>query len=102
VKRARIPSQRIPLLKIKSLKDQLVGTWTLVSSDQVRPDGQPGLNFPLLSGRPNGCASGLQDSRLFFRAAGTGEGSQEPPGAFEVALLVEDGPGDAGELVGPR
>ena len=23
----------------KSLKDQLVGTWTLVSSDQVRPDG---------------------------------------------------------------
>jgi len=23
----------------KSLKEQLVGTWTLVSSDQVRPDG---------------------------------------------------------------
>jgi hypothetical protein len=27
------------LAKKKSLKDQLVGTWTLVSSDQVRPDG---------------------------------------------------------------
>jgi hypothetical protein len=27
------------LAQKKSLKDQLVGTWTLVSSDQVRPDG---------------------------------------------------------------
>jgi Lipocalin-like domain len=27
------------LAQQKSLKDQLVGTWTLVSSDQVRPDG---------------------------------------------------------------
>jgi Lipocalin-like domain len=28
-----------PLAQQKSLKEQLVGTWTLVSSDQVRPDG---------------------------------------------------------------
>src|SRR5260221_13529858 len=28
------------LAQQKSLKDQLVGTWTLVSSDQVRPDGR--------------------------------------------------------------
>jgi hypothetical protein len=27
------------LAQQKSLKEQLVGTWTLVSSDQVRPDG---------------------------------------------------------------
>src|SRR6202043_3571940 len=30
-------AQQKPLQK--SLKEQLVGTWTLVSSDQVRPDG---------------------------------------------------------------
>jgi Lipocalin-like domain len=35
---SRLISKRFPCSK-KSLKDQLVGTWTLVSSDQVRPDG---------------------------------------------------------------
>jgi hypothetical protein len=29
----------------KSLKEQLVGTWTLVSSDQVRPDGSTVKQF---------------------------------------------------------
>ena len=29
----------------KSLKEQLVGTWTLVSSDQVRPDGSKVQQF---------------------------------------------------------
>jgi hypothetical protein len=32
-------SSSVSLAQQKSLKDQLVGTWTLVSSDQVRPDG---------------------------------------------------------------
>jgi hypothetical protein len=32
-------SSSASLAQQKSLKDQLVGTWTLVSSDQVRPDG---------------------------------------------------------------
>jgi hypothetical protein len=41
----------------KSLKEQLVGTWTLVSSDQVRPDGtalfSPSLPSPARSAAPN-------------------------------------------------
>src|SRR5467141_2894101 len=32
-------SSSASLAQQKSLKDQLVGTWTLVSSDQLRPDG---------------------------------------------------------------
>jgi hypothetical protein len=45
------------LAQQKSLKEQLVGTWTLVSSDQVRPDGSnvqqfganPKAQVPVLS-----------------------------------------------------
>jgi Lipocalin-like domain len=33
------------LAQQKSLKEQLVGTWTLVSSDQVRPDGRAFKQF---------------------------------------------------------
>jgi hypothetical protein len=38
-------SARDSLAQQKSLKEQLVGTWTLVSSDQVRPDGSTMKQF---------------------------------------------------------
>jgi Lipocalin-like domain len=38
-------SARDSLAQQRSLKEQLVGTWTLVSSDQVRPDGSKWRQF---------------------------------------------------------
>jgi Lipocalin-like domain len=38
-------SASVSLAQQKSLKEQLVGTWTLVSSDQVRPDGSQVQQF---------------------------------------------------------
>jgi len=46
-----------------SLKEQLVGTWTLVSSDQVRPDGSKLKQF---GANPNGINVFDPNGRFFF------------------------------------
>jgi hypothetical protein len=50
-----------------SLKEQLVGTWTLVSSDQVRPDGSKLKQF---GANPNGINVFDPNGRFFFMMAG--------------------------------
>jgi hypothetical protein len=51
------------LAQQKSLKDQLVGTWTLVSSDQVRPDGSKLKQF---GANPNGINVFDANGRFFL------------------------------------
>ena len=50
----------------KSLKDQLVGTWTLVSSDQVRLDGSKLKQFGV---NPNGINVFGANGRFFLMMA---------------------------------
>jgi hypothetical protein len=50
----------------KSLKDQLVGTWTLVSSDQVRPDGSKLKQF---GANPKGINVFDANGRFFLMVA---------------------------------
>jgi hypothetical protein len=50
------------LAQQKSLKEQLVGTWTLVSSDQVRPDGSILKQF---GANPKGISVFDANGRLF-------------------------------------
>jgi hypothetical protein len=47
----------------KPLKEQLVGTWTLVSSDQVRPDGSKVQHF---GANPKGINVFDPNGRFFF------------------------------------
>ena len=49
-----------------SLKEQLVGTWTLVSSDQVRPDGSKLKQF---GANPNGINVFDANGRFFLMMA---------------------------------
>jgi hypothetical protein len=51
----------------KSLKEQLVGTWTLVSSDQVRPDGSTLKQF---GANPKGINVFDANDRFFLMIAG--------------------------------
>jgi len=55
------------LAQQKSLKEQLVGTWTLVSSDQVRPDGSKLRQF---GANPNGINVFDANGRFFLMMAG--------------------------------
>src|SRR3984957_21335498 len=57
-------AQQKPLQK--SLKEQLVGTWTLVSSDQVRPDGSKLKQF---GANPKGINVFDANGRFFLMVA---------------------------------
>ena len=54
------------LAQQKSLKEQLVGTWTLVSSDQVRPDG---TNLQQFGSDPKGINVFDANGRFFVMIA---------------------------------
>jgi hypothetical protein len=54
------------LAQQKSLKEQLVGTWTLVSSDQVRPDGSKLKQF---GANPKGINVFEANGRFFIMVA---------------------------------
>jgi Lipocalin-like domain len=54
----------------KTLKEQLVGTWTYVSVDIVRPDGN---RIPLFGPNPSGLASFDSNGRYLLLTAGTGQ-----------------------------
>ena len=54
------------LAQQKSVKEQLVGTWTLVSSDQVRPDGSKLKQF---GANPNGINVFDANGRFFLMMA---------------------------------
>jgi hypothetical protein len=54
------------LAQQKSLKEQLVGTWTLVSSDQVRPDGRKLKQF---GANPKGINVFDANGRFFIMVA---------------------------------
>ena len=54
------------LAQQKSVKEQLVGTWTLVSSDQVRPDGSKLRQF---GANPNGINVFDANGRFFLMMA---------------------------------
>jgi hypothetical protein len=57
------------LAQQKSLKEQLVGTWTLVSSDQVRPDGSKLSQF---GANPKGINVFDANGRFFLTVASAG------------------------------
>ena len=57
------------LAQQKSLKEQLVGTWTLVSSDQVRPDGSRLSQF---GADPKGINVFDANGRFFLMVASAG------------------------------
>ncbi len=57
------------LAQQKPLKDQLVGTWTLVSSDQVRPDGSKSNQF---GANPKGINVFDTNGRFFLMVASPG------------------------------
>jgi hypothetical protein len=57
------------LAQQKSFKEQLVGTWTLVSSDQVRPDGSKLNQF---GGNPKGINVFDANGRFFLMVASPG------------------------------
>ncbi len=57
------------LAQQKSLKEQLVGTWTLVSSDQVRPDGSKLNKF---GANPKGINIFDPNGRFFLMVASPG------------------------------
>jgi len=75
----------------KSLKEQLVGTWTLVSSDQVRPDGSKLKQF---GANPKGINVFDANGRFFLmvasadnsRIASNGQGKTN---SEEDGLIVE-------------
>jgi hypothetical protein len=54
------------LARQKSLKEQLVGTWTLASSDQVRPDGSKLKHF---GANPKGINVFDANGRFFLMVA---------------------------------
>src|ERR1700682_5358250 len=57
------------LAQQKSLKEQLVGTWTLVSSDQVLPDGSKLKQF---GANPKGINVFDANGRFFLMVASAG------------------------------
>jgi hypothetical protein len=59
-------SMSVSLAQQKSLKEQLVGTWTLVSSNQVRSDGSSVKQF---GGNPNGINVFDTNGRFFVIVA---------------------------------
>src|SRR3984893_17044320 len=59
-------SSSASLAQQKTLKEQLVGTWTLVSSDQVRPDGSKLNQF---GGNPKGINVFDPNGRFFLMIA---------------------------------
>jgi hypothetical protein len=59
-------SASVCLAQQKSLKEQLVGTWTLVSSDQVRPDGSKLSQF---GANPKGISVFDANGRFFVMVA---------------------------------
>ena len=61
---ALVPSNAVS--QQKSLKEQLVGTWTLVSSDQVRPDGSKLKQF---GANPKGINVFDANGRFFLMVA---------------------------------
>jgi hypothetical protein len=63
------PSASDSLAQQKSLKDQLVGTWTLVSSDQVRPGGSKLQQF---GANPKGINVFDPNGRFFLMIASPG------------------------------
>ena len=74
-----------------SLKEQLVGTWTLVSSDQVRPDGSKLKQF---GANPNGINVFDANGRFFVMVASADNSkiaSKDPSktNSEEDGLIVE-------------
>jgi hypothetical protein len=59
-------SASVSLPQQKSIEDQLVGTWTLVSSDQVRRDGSKSKQF---GSNPQGITVFNADGRFFLMVA---------------------------------
>src|ERR1700720_1706305 len=68
------------LAQQKSLKEQLLGTWTLVSSDQIRPDGSKlkqfganpkGINVFDANGRFFGMIGSADNSQIAARRGAT-------------------------------
>jgi len=66
------------LAQQKLLKDQLVGTWTLVSSDQVRPDASKLKQFGT---NPKGINVFDANGRFFVMVARADNKSRPMPGA---------------------
>ncbi len=62
-------SSSASLAQQKSLNEQLVGTWTLVSSDQVRPDGSKLKHF---GANPKGINVFDPNGRFFLMVASPG------------------------------
>jgi hypothetical protein len=83
---ARLFSKRFPCSK-KSLKDQLVGTWTLVSSDQVRPDGSKLKQF---GDNPKGINVFEANGRFFVMVA-SADNSQIASNGRSRTSSEEDG-----------
>jgi hypothetical protein len=71
-------SANASLAQQKSLKEQLVGTWTLVSSDQVRPDGSKLRQF---GANPKGMNVFDPNGRVLLMVASAG---------FLVVASVDD------------
>src|ERR1700730_9688015 len=78
-------AQQKPLQK--SLKEQLVGTWTLVSSDQVRPDGSKLKQF---GANPRGINVFDANGRFFLMVA-SADNSQIAFNGRSMANSREDG-----------
>jgi lipocalin-like protein len=79
------------LAQQKSLKEQLVGTWTLVSSDQVRPDGSKLKQF---GANPKGINVFDANGRFFVMVASADNSkiaSKDPSktNSEEDGLIVE-------------
>src|SRR4029077_277182 len=79
-------AQQKPLQK--SLKEQLVGTWTLVSSDQVRPDGSKLKQF---GANPKGINVFDANGRFFLMIA-SADNSQIASNGWNQRNSEEDGP----------
>ena len=75
------------LAQQKSLKEQLVGTWTLVSSDQVRPDGSKLKQF---GANPNGINVFDAKGRFFLMMA-SADNSRIASNDRSVTQSEEDG-----------
>src|ERR1700682_3188524 len=75
------------LAQQKSLKDQLVGTWTLVSSDQVRPAGS---NLKQVGTTPKGM-NGFDASGRFFVMVASADNSQIASNGRRQTNSEEDG-----------
>ena len=70
-----------------SLKEQLVGTWTLVSSDQVRPDGSKLKQF---GANPNGINVFDANGRFFLMMA-SADNSRIASNDWRMTQSAEDG-----------